>query len=235
MSSSERRRFYREEYPSFWAGEAARYAAGGTRSDTLNLILSRLPADGAPVLDCCCGNGIPCWPPMERRCRLVGLDIARPLLEEAGAHGAMGRIEGDATRLPFADSAFGLSFSIRSSIVVSDFREVLEEMVRVTRPGGTVIVDVFNRRILHAGLRMKWKWVKDKVVQLLYRVVRGRRLVETQTLQDPLLIDRWRRDRGLSAEWFEQVEGLPSVEPGEIGKMRKLVLVLGTAPPGGGP
>ncbi|WP_434062031.1 demethylmenaquinone methyltransferase [Actinotalea lenta] len=52
---------------------------------------------------------------------------------------------GDATRLPFADGSFDavtISFGLRN---VVDTRAALAEMLRVTRPGGRLVVTEFSR------------------------------------------------------------------------------------------
>lgn len=62
----------------------------------------------------------------------------------AGAGGVVGFVAGDALELPFADGAFDvvtISFGLRN---VSDPDAALTEMLRVTRPGGRLVICEFS-------------------------------------------------------------------------------------------
>lgn len=49
-------------------------------------------------------------------------------------------VRGDGTRLPFADSTFDVTYSSNVAEHIPDWEAMGEEMLRVTRPGGLVIV-----------------------------------------------------------------------------------------------
>lgn len=82
-----------------------------------------------------------------KRARVVGLDPSTKMLERGRhkleAHHLSDRVklvEGDAQALPFEDNQFDatcISFGIRN---VPDRMQALREMVRVTQPGGRVVV-----------------------------------------------------------------------------------------------
>ncbi|MGH8893385.1 MAG: class I SAM-dependent methyltransferase, partial [Actinomycetes bacterium] len=76
------------------------------------------------------------------------------------AHPSLGLLAGDALRLPFADSVFDavtISFGLRN---VNDVDSALGEMLRVTRPGGRLVVCEFSHpawqpfRTLYSGYLM---------------------------------------------------------------------------------
>ncbi|MCA9713008.1 MAG: class I SAM-dependent methyltransferase, partial [Myxococcales bacterium] len=53
--------------------------------------------------------------------------------------------EGSATELPFADASFDVTYSFKVLAHVADIDRALAEMARVTRPGGHVVFDAYNR------------------------------------------------------------------------------------------
>lgn len=74
---------------------------------------------------------------------VVGLDLARPMLtklvEKSDAASPVPLVQGDATRLPFADGAFGGACFRWVLHLIPDWRRVVEEMVRVVGAGGVVL------------------------------------------------------------------------------------------------
>ncbi len=77
--------------------------------------------------------------------RVVGLDNSRLMLEEAqrreeGRSPWLEFVQGDAHWLPFEDATFDVSYANLLLEHLEDPRRALAEMLRVTRPGGTVIV-----------------------------------------------------------------------------------------------
>jgi len=74
---------------------------------------------------------------------LVGLDLSLPmvrrLVEQAGDV-VLPVVQGDATVLPFADDAFGAAVASHVFHLVPDYAGALAELVRVVRPGGSVVV-----------------------------------------------------------------------------------------------
>jgi ubiquinone/menaquinone biosynthesis C-methylase UbiE len=104
---------------------------------------------GQTVLDVGCGTGV-----VDRwlvrhtagKNRIIGVDINRYLLQEAmalarkeGPEGAVDFREGSAEALPFPDDSFDVTMSM-TVIEEVDARQMLTEMVRVTKPGGRVAV-----------------------------------------------------------------------------------------------
>jgi ubiquinone/menaquinone biosynthesis C-methylase UbiE len=74
---------------------------------------------------------------------VVGVDIVPELLERARrlAPGNVTFVEGDATSLPFEAGEFDLACSRRTLHHIARPEIAVAELVRVTRPGGSVLVD----------------------------------------------------------------------------------------------
>jgi ubiquinone/menaquinone biosynthesis C-methylase UbiE len=99
---------------------------------------------GDRVLDVGCGTGFATGRLLEETERLHGLDQSPHQLERAfGKFGKRGPVRfytGDAERLPFADDAFDVVWSSGSIEYWPNPVTALEELRRVARPGGQVLV-----------------------------------------------------------------------------------------------
>jgi ubiquinone/menaquinone biosynthesis C-methylase UbiE len=100
---------------------------------------------GDSVLDVGCGTGNASLAAAARGAHVTGVDPSPGLLEEAArravAAGLGPRTEfvvGRAEALPFVDARFAVALSTFGVIFADDPSLALSEMVRVTRPGGTV-------------------------------------------------------------------------------------------------
>lgn len=69
----------------------------------------------------------------------VGVEVDASEMAAAGISG-YGAVRGDAVALPFADSSFDLVFSSNVAEHVADWQAMGEEMLRVVRPGGLVVL-----------------------------------------------------------------------------------------------
>jgi len=99
---------------------------------------------GELILDLAAGTGTSSVPFAESGALTVACDFSLGMLREgvrrqAGVRG-LGFAAGDALRLPFGDASFDavtISFGIRN---VKDTRAALAEMLRVTKPGGRLLI-----------------------------------------------------------------------------------------------
>jgi SAM-dependent methyltransferase len=102
---------------------------------------------GMNVLDLGCGDGTTALPAARLGANVLGVDIARNLVEagnkrirEEGLANITIR-EGDATNLEgLEDGAFDLVVSIFGAMFAPKPFDVAKEMVRVTRPGGRIVM-----------------------------------------------------------------------------------------------
>jgi phosphatidylethanolamine/phosphatidyl-N-methylethanolamine N-methyltransferase len=101
---------------------------------------------GGPVLDVGVGTGLE-LPRFSGRVDVVGVDLSEPMLRRARqrvAEKGLGFVRGlsmmDATRLGFPDAAFGAVIAPYVMTVVPDPAGTLDELLRVTRPGGEIVL-----------------------------------------------------------------------------------------------
>ncbi len=100
---------------------------------------------GERVLDLAAGTGTSSLPFRDAGALVVPCDFSVGMLREGRRrHPGLPLTAGDATRLPFRDGAFDavtISFGLRN---VADPAAALREMLRVTRPGGRLLVCEFS-------------------------------------------------------------------------------------------
>ncbi|MEN6441216.1 MAG: class I SAM-dependent methyltransferase [Syntrophobacter sp.] len=105
------------------------------------------PLEGESILDAGCGTGVFTMDFLECGSRVTGLELSLPMLRRAGKKAA-GRpfrmVQGDIRNLPFADESFDKTVSVTAIEFIEDAREGVAELLRVTRPGGLVVVASLN-------------------------------------------------------------------------------------------
>jgi ubiquinone/menaquinone biosynthesis C-methylase UbiE len=99
------------------------------------------------VLDLGCGDGTTAIPLARLGAEVVGIDIARNLVEAGNRRAAEAGLtrlkfqEGDACNLEgVADKSFDLTISIFGAMFAPKPFDVAKEMVRVTKPGGRIVM-----------------------------------------------------------------------------------------------
>jgi demethylmenaquinone methyltransferase/2-methoxy-6-polyprenyl-1,4-benzoquinol methylase len=105
---------------------------------------------GDRVLDLCCGTGDVALRFAGTGAAVVGVDFSRPMLAVAASRSQkLSRevlwVNGDALQLPFPDAAFQIvtvSYGLRN---LADVEAGLREMLRVTLPGGRLLVLDFGK------------------------------------------------------------------------------------------
>src|SRR5689334_21277022 len=102
---------------------------------------------GLKVLDLGCGDGTTALPAAKLGADVLGVDIAQNLVEAGNRRGEAQGLsnctfrEGDATDLRLLpDREFDLVISIFGSMFAPKPSQVANEMVRVTRPGGRIVM-----------------------------------------------------------------------------------------------
>jgi SAM-dependent methyltransferase len=104
-------------------------------------------ADGLQVLDLGCGDGTTALPAAQLGADVLGVDIAANLVAAGNARAqALGLAncrfqEGDASDLhELGDESFDLVVSVFGAMFAPKPYDVAKEMVRVTRPGGRIVM-----------------------------------------------------------------------------------------------
>jgi len=102
---------------------------------------------GMKVLDLGCGDGTTALPSARRGADVLGVDISSPLVEAGNRRAQAEGLEnirfqeGDASNLSdLADGTFDLVVSIFGAMFAPKPFDVAKEMVRVTRPGGRIVM-----------------------------------------------------------------------------------------------
>lgn len=115
------------------------------------------------VLDVGCGTGVLAGRLAAEGYDLTGVDPSEGMLEEARRNVAGATfVQGDGTDLPFEDDVFDLTYCVAVMHHVAaapDVKKTLAEMVRVTRPGGQIMVWDHNPRNPY------WKHLMARVPQ----------------------------------------------------------------------
>ncbi len=127
-------------------GDFTRIAESMRESGT-NLVASLEIARGLNVLDLGCGDGTTAIPIAKSGAQVLGVDIARNLVEAGNARARMegltncAFVEGDASDLSgLKDLSFDLVVSIFGAMFAPKPFDVAKEMVRVARPGGRIVM-----------------------------------------------------------------------------------------------
>ncbi len=113
------------------------------------VLVSELLADAADlragwhVLDVACGNGNATLAAARSGAHALGVDYVPELLEDGRGRALAEGLDvefrlGDAEDLPVPDASFDAVLSVFGTMFAPDHRRTADEVIRVTRPGGTV-------------------------------------------------------------------------------------------------
>jgi ubiquinone/menaquinone biosynthesis C-methylase UbiE len=116
------------------------------------------PQPDEHILDVGCGTGIFTCNILGLGSRVTGIDISYPMLKraEVKAKGFPFRaVAGDMRYLPFADDSFDKAVSMTALEFIGDGRAAVEDLFRVTKKGGVVVVTTLNSLSPWADRRKK--------------------------------------------------------------------------------
>lgn len=125
-------------------------------SDMLVTLLN--PQPGEIILDAGCGTGIFTRDVLASGAGIIGMDLSGPMLK-----GAVEKLDlqkfypvcADMCRLPFADRSFDRVFSMTAIEFIKNALPCIDELNRVTRKGGTIVVTTLNSLSPWADRRKK--------------------------------------------------------------------------------
>lgn len=103
------------------------------------------PVAGLEVCDAGCGTGRFTARLEAARARVVGVDADAASLVIARTRVVGELVEGDVHRLPFDDDRFDVTVAVTVCEFAADPAKVIAELVRVTRPGGRVVIGSLHR------------------------------------------------------------------------------------------
>lgn len=172
---------------------------------------------GGKVLDLCCGFGRHALALCERGVDVVGVDLSLDLLRRArhlpGAGALAGRLLcADARHVPFPAACFASVVNLFSSFGyfgADGDRRMLDEIARVIRPGGLLVMDLMNPPRVRSTLVPRSRTERGAVELVEERVLLegGARVRKTVTLTHA---------DGRRRSWVEDVR---MYEPGEVGDL----------------
>lgn len=145
------------------------------QAEVTALLVDKL-AGLAPVLELGVGTGRMALPLVPYGVELVGVDLSEPMLvklvENAGGTAPFPLVRGDGLAFPLRTHSVAAAFLCHVLHLIPRWREAVDELVRVIRPGGLLLVDAggapspiakavgseFNRQ---AGIQKSWRGVTD--------------------------------------------------------------------------
>jgi ubiquinone/menaquinone biosynthesis C-methylase UbiE len=116
------------------------------------------------ILDAGCGVGA-FSEPLVAHNTVYGVDFSEKSLEFAAARG-LKTVAGDLTALAFEDGKFDVVLCIGVIQLIDNYEAVIRELARVTRPGGTLLVQTLHSRSVQRKLLRLFE--KDKKFDRMY-------------------------------------------------------------------
>jgi ubiquinone/menaquinone biosynthesis C-methylase UbiE len=110
------------------------------------------------ILDVGCGTGVFTLDILGQGTRVIGLDISQPMLLRAGQKAGkypFRAVAGDMRFLPFGDGCFDKVVSMTALEFIADGQAAVEDLFRVTKKGGAVVVTTLNSLSPWADRRKK--------------------------------------------------------------------------------
>lgn len=159
-------------------------------SKTLNLT-----ADDT-ILDLCCGQGRHVLELTRRGFKVEGLDRSRYLIQKAKSSAKKENLnvrfkEGDARKLPFSPDSFEVVMMLGNSFgyfeTVQDDRRILEEIFKVLKPWGRLLLDVADGEYLKEKFQARsWEWINKKLFVCRERSLSAdrQRLISREVITD---------------------------------------------------
>ncbi|MEM6989407.1 MAG: class I SAM-dependent methyltransferase [Myxococcota bacterium] len=117
--------------------------------------LVRQVGTGGDALEIGCGTGLIMQRVQGFARSVKGIDISPGMLEHAKRRG-LDVCEGSATELPFDNESFDVVYSFKVLAHISEIDQALSEMARVTRPGGHLVFDAYNRDSVRYLIKRTW-------------------------------------------------------------------------------
>jgi len=134
-------------------------AQQNTTTRLTNELIAKYTKKTDRVIDFGCANGVHIKSVAPLCASIVGIDINEKMLGTAADHCKQFGIDNvtlhqcSAMSIDFPDEYFNLAYAFSILLLVPDTLKAIEEMVRVTKTGGLVVLDITGRYNLS-----KWHW-----------------------------------------------------------------------------
>src|SRR5688572_19952281 len=137
----------RDVYASYWLTARDKKYGFLNYDKELCDFLSGSVKDGSSLLEVAIGTGYPIADFLQKAgYAMHGIDISPALVERClQVNPAIDAKVGDAEHLEFEAESFDAVYCFHSSWYFPNLTRVIDEMLRVTRPGGLVVFDIQNR------------------------------------------------------------------------------------------
>ncbi|MCZ8513988.1 class I SAM-dependent methyltransferase [Paenibacillus filicis] len=132
------------------------------------------------ILDAGCGVGA-FSEPLVKRNTVYGVDFSQKSLEFAAARGLKTMTE-DLTALPFEDGKFDVVLCIGVIQLIEQHAAVLKELARVTKPGGTLLIQTLHRGSIQRKLLKLFE--QSKKFDKMYGMDELKQLFDQYGLED---------------------------------------------------
>lgn len=143
------------------------------------LIFSMIKTERGRALDLGCGTGNYTIEPYKKGFDVIGVDLSQEMLKIAKVKiPNVLFIRADAYNLPFKKEVFDLVLSVTMFEFIHEPEKVLNEIYRVLKPGGEVVIGTMNGR----SLWFIFKRLKSIFVETAYRYARFYTPKELETL-----------------------------------------------------
>jgi SAM-dependent methyltransferase len=139
------------------------YARRVTENVGVNRLINRVETEliaanlrGRTILDIGIGTGRASLPLLDHGLQVTGIDSSQAMLDECRRRAGDRPIHltpGDVTAVPFEDAGFDSAISLNVLTHFPNWRAVLPEWLRVVRPGGRVVFDVYSMDHVEAVAR----------------------------------------------------------------------------------
>jgi ubiquinone/menaquinone biosynthesis C-methylase UbiE len=140
-ASLEQNRVYYDDFSAWYERERGR---GYHRMlDDIEVDIVAPYARGARVLELGCGTGLILGRIAAMAKHAEGIDLSEGMIDKARARGLNVRV-GSVTDLPYEDASFDVVYSFKVLAHIPDIAKAIAEAARVTRPGGTMILEFYN-------------------------------------------------------------------------------------------